>query len=1186
MYLPAIFLLFVAFQCHLSFGQDIVEFYVHPNGNSSQCPNDTIGTTCLTLYEYVVSIEPRALLDNATTFFYFLPGIHSLNVTANLINGTNVTFQGMGEMREGPHETVLESPAVIHCDENITIHIKTFLSVKLSNVTLKNCGKQSNDEITFDTSAISIIDSQNVTLDYISIQGSPGRALATLNIVNCEVFHSSFYSNNLNSTYNLSAAVTVSYVANSSMVDIMSFAMSHSSITNNQFIGLIINPIQPHYHVDFSLESILMANNSVVNVYIEARTGRYNLSINGLESNGSINGFLLRQFEPINQTEPSLKYKPSIFLSNIMISHNQGIGVSVLWYDSSLSGTFCLDSSSISHNAGIFGSALQVTTDQFANSQSSFDVLINNTVFDSNTINHTYVEALGITPSFTITVGFTNCRNMVISNCNFTNNEGSSLVLIDTYVTFYGVNNFTNNSAFVGGGIYMISTSILFLTPGSMLWFVNNHANDTGGAIRVEQIVLTLFSDHERASNPCFYQFQGTRDVSEKHFYFENNTAEVAGTVLYGGEITSCLQGNLTASDNQFINFSTFVNQSGLSIISSDPRGVCFCNDSVPDCSLKNLTMNAIPGGSIGFSVIVIGQQNNATTGIVSISSDSGIRSNHDISSALCTKLSYEIAVEDSSNNSVMVNVTLSDFETNFFQSPLTIHVDIQPCLYGTYLSQQSHVCECEDSIKAATTNCDGVNATVTKEGTSWIGEFQNCTIVYNICPYDYCIPESVTYPLSDPDRQCALNRSGLLCGECDNGLSLMLGSNKCGQCTNGYLALIILFSLAGIALVVLLVALNLTVTVGTINGLLFFVNLLKIHEPLLSGIGNVPVLSQFISWINLDLGIETCFFVGMNSCYKTLLQFIFPFYLWFLIILIILLSQRFSKLSHIIGNNAVPVLCTLLLLSYTKILRTIISIFIFAKFSSTCPNVGNVWFNNGEPYFTGCHLGLFIIAFPALIVLFLPYTLFLLLFPLWELCRSKWTIGTSLFLKLKPFFDAYAGPHTDQFRVWPGLLLLARIVLAIAAAAFPVSQVPLALLVATTTVLIATLSFGLVYKNKRLHSLDIFYLLCLLVIFYVILGAFIENGSDAGGLYYSRRNARIGVGIISSISFVGFLAILAYHVYAHFPWIKIKEIMGKHKTLQLEDIASQENLFYKTAPTTTVIPELREPLLESLVIN
>ena len=88
----------------------------------------------------MASIEPGALLDNPATFYYFLPGIHSLNITANLINGNNITFQGMGEMREGPHETVLESPAVIHCDENITIRIEFFLSVQLSNVTLKNCG--------------------------------------------------------------------------------------------------------------------------------------------------------------------------------------------------------------------------------------------------------------------------------------------------------------------------------------------------------------------------------------------------------------------------------------------------------------------------------------------------------------------------------------------------------------------------------------------------------------------------------------------------------------------------------------------------------------------------------------------------------------------------------------------------------------------------------------------------------------------------------------------------------------------------------------------------------------------------------------------------------------------------------------------------------------------------------------
>ena len=282
-------------------------------------------------------------------------------------------------------------------------------------------------------------------------------------------------------------------------------------------------------------------------------------------------------------------------------------------------------------------------------------------------------------------------------------------------------------------------------------------------------------------------------------------------------------------------------------------------------------------------------------------------------------------------------------FKSIFFDFPITIVVDVLPCLPGTML--ESQVCVCENAIITTTTDCNGKNATVTKEGPNWIGNYDNCTIVYTQCPFDYCIQSSVTYPLDDPDRQCALNRSGLLCGGCDEGLSLMLGSNKCGQCTNDYLSLIIPFSLAGIALVIILIVLNITVTVGTINGLLFFANVVKIYQPLLLGTDNVPVLSQFISWINLDLGIETCFFAGMNACAKTGLQLVFPFYLWLLILLMISLSRRFSKLSQLVGNNAVPVLCTLLLLSYTKLLRTVIVIFNYA--TPTCSS-GRVWFRDG----------------------------------------------------------------------------------------------------------------------------------------------------------------------------------------------------------------------------------------------
>uniref|UniRef100_A0A1X7VK59 Uncharacterized protein n=1 Tax=Amphimedon queenslandica TaxID=400682 RepID=A0A1X7VK59_AMPQE len=1107
--------------------------------------------------------------------FYFLPGTHFLNSSIVISSRLNISFQGIGEMKEGPHETVLESPVVIQCAEDVTIEFGTCDNIQMGNLTFKSCGREFNSIVDyFTSSAISITNSVNVTIKYLSIQDSPGGA-AAISVSNCQIIHSSFYLNNLNSTDNESSTVTVIF---SSIITPRSihaiFLMNHTNITNNRFIGLIVNPLQNNYNTSIHLNYLYTANNSVANVFVRSVTNLYDLFVTGLKTTGSLNGLVLTHN---TLTENEYRYSPSIHMTNCFVSYNQLVGINIAWF-SSFSGSLHLNSSTLSHNSGLYGSALLVNTDPFANEQ--FDIIVHNVTFDRNTISEAFYETLGVASSFIVTIGIFGSTDVVISNCTISNNEGSGLGIIDTYITFYGINIFHNNSAYNGGGIFMISSSFLFLTHGSMLRFSDNHANNSGGAINVQQIVLRVVSSNEQVTNRCFYQLQNNDDT-HKYFYFENNTADVAGSVLYGGAMSYCIQGIYRASEHQFTNISKFVNQTGLSIISSDPRKVCFCEYTTPNCNLKSLTVSATPGESVPFIVAVVGQHDNTTTGTVSVSI--GAPSNHNISSAVCTNLTQEVIVEANDPDKVTIHVRLTDFETNFFQPPLTINVNVNPCLPGTYLSQQSQVCVCDNNIKPVTTNCNGVTATVTKEGRSWLGVYENCTAINDECPYDYCIHSSITFPLSDPDRQCALNRSGLLCGKCKEGLSLMLGTNKCGDCTNDYLALLIPFLLAGMALVVLLIALNLTVTVGTINGLLFFANVVKIYQPLFFGLDYIPVLSQFISWINLDLGIETCFYAGMNTCAKTGLQFVFPFYLWFLIFLIIMLSRRSSKLSQLIGNNAVPVLCTLLLLSYTKILRTLISIFILVNPVSTCRSIGAVWFNNAEPYLSGCHLVLFIIAFIVLVVLLVPYTLFLLFFPLWELCRSKWSICTSLYLKLKPFFDAYAGPHTDLFRIWPGLLLLARIVIMLSTvvALDPVSEVTLGVLVALTAVLIITMSYVSVYKNKKIQSLDISYLVYLLIICYVIHGSLAQNNGDNSRIFYiSRQIARVGIGATLSLSLISFLAIMVYHVYICVPWTKIKRNMRKNKPVQLEDIASES--LPKTIVTTTVIPNLREPLLES----
>ena len=92
-------------------------------------------------------------------------------------------------------------------------------------------------------------------------------------------------------------------------------------------------------------------------------------------------------------------------------------------------------------------------------------------------------------------------------------------------------------------------------------------------------------------------------------------------------------------------------------------------------------------------------------------------------------------------------------------------------------------------------------------------------------CPFDYCNRSNISFDIMAPDHQCVGNRAGKLCGQCQSHLSIMLGSKRCGTCSNWYLFLLPVFALAGIVLVAMLMFLNLSVSVGTINGLLFYAN-------------------------------------------------------------------------------------------------------------------------------------------------------------------------------------------------------------------------------------------------------------------------------------------------------------------------------------------------------------------------
>ena len=86
----------------------------------------------------------------------------------------------------------------------------------------------------------------------------------------------------------------------------------------------------------------------------------------------------------------------------------------------------------------------------------------------------------------------------------------------------------------------------------------------------------------------------------------------------------------------------------------------------------------------------------------------------------------------------------------------------------------------------------------------------------------------------------------------------MILGSSECKDCSNVYLVSIIFFILCGVALVTILTLLNMTVSVGTLNGLILLANFLQANRtaflrPTTSHTrALITFLDVFIAWLNL----------------------------------------------------------------------------------------------------------------------------------------------------------------------------------------------------------------------------------------------------------------------------------------------------------------------------------------------
>ena len=732
-----------------------------------------------------------------------------------------------------------------------------------------------------------------------------------------------------------------------------------------------------------------------------------------------------------------------------------------------------------------------------------------------------------------------NTEWIILEDSLFDTNNGSGVYVNKSNVIVNGLVRFFNNKAYYGGAILLdcnafSQQSLMYLVSGKLL-ITNNTAKIYGGAIAANEQCIDM--------EWCFFQ-KLKLPTSDMKVIMKNNMAKVAGDSIYGGLIESCYLaytnsgGKTTQVQLTADYFTSTFTTDGLpspSNIASRPYKVCFCNESsslqLQEC-ITTKQMSVFVGQDFYTLAATVGQYRGASPAIVhsklqtfGYEGQLGTLQSIQRLGRTCGNLTYSITTKASH---VELHLTVEEALTSSLATA-TINVTLLPCPFGFQPSGNPQKCDCAQELTGIPgVWCDIDTITVYRPAAVWIGNYSNSLITHDNCPLDYCTPEDSSLSLWKQDDQCAFNRSGVLCGACQPGLSLALGTSQCLQCSNIYLLLLAPFALAGLALVFLLLKCNLTVSEGTINGLIFYANIVRVNQaiffPKSSSLFMTKILSVFIAWLNLDLGVQVCFFKGMTAYIKACLQFLFPIYIWLLVGFVIVSSRCSSTISKLTGSNAVQVLATLFLLSYAKLLRAIIEA--ASPIVLTDKN-SLVWLMDGNvAFFKGAHIFLFLFALVAMVLYIVPLTLLVLLAPCLQ-ARSQHRLLRWV-NKLKPLLDAYQGPYKDRFRYWTGLMLVVRIIL-FTVFASNIGGDPhvnlLAIIIILAVIVLGFWNFGRVYKNAFVHILEVFFIYNL--VFLTATTQFLKTSQR----YSYTVEEYVTCAMIGS-TFVVFTIILAYHFY------------------------------------------------------
>ena len=646
--------------------------------------------------------------------------------------------------------------------------------------------------------------------------------------------------------------------------------------------------------------------------------------------------------------------------------------------------------------------------------------------------------------------GYSNDTTASFKGNNITSNILTGITLHNSNLQLLGCNYISKNYGVAGGGILILNSSQLYFTNNSQLLLSGNMAKSSGGGIFVNNFYY-LF---ENITLPCFFQFADDKgNILERAqlksmnvtVNFTENDALMSARSIFNLNLQNCSLNtyftdapNITEVVLKIFNLSHMLDQNE---VASYPVDICTCKKGkrFKCVGEKALSYSLYPGQNLIVKLIVVGDLQIPLSSTIEVyfnntyidkdmkeidSMSLGFtrvlkKRCNEFNIPVYSKLSYGHQTIDL-RVPLFENTPDSDCNSVWLNKPINITI-MDICPTGFQLNEDLAQCQCSFILKQFGITCHLKTNSFQVAKNQWIGTSNNQLLVSNYCHPTYC--KSNTEEVKLTDNHCINGRQGILCGQCPEGESVILGSYGCQKCSNIYILIVIPFLLLGPLFILFLCTFNLTITAGTVNGLLLYINLFNIcYDSFPSNFykssPNIILAFRTVSYFPL------CFYDGMAEFGKTVILLGFPIYLITLVVLICVCSNfiNMHRINMLIGPRICPVLNTVILLSYSAMFDHVIRALRGTLLCDlTCRKV---WLYDGSlTYFNSTkHIILGTIAISILVCFLIPVA-FIALFgnKLKRFIRWRWYMN---------FFDTFRGAFKFQFSFWIGIRLLARVLL------------------------------------------------------------------------------------------------------------------------------------------------------------